>query len=172
MKMLPRFTRAAIATGLALLVASSDAAAGPMINPGQWHYAAQLTYKSGMLGGHSMHKEWNVCVSPAQAEHPTPLPQVPGVQCDKPTLTTVGKAIHTSMTCTTQTPQGIASSLHDDFTITPSDNRNKVTIDGTVHQSFTSPVVHIPDADLAVQTTGVRTGDCTAAAGAASTAAH
>ena len=139
-------------------------AATPTLQPGEWHYHADIHYRSGAIAAGDLHKDWSVCVKASDARLPTAMPATPGVQCDQPTLTAVGKAFHSTMTCTVQGQAGMTSTMHEDFLITPTDGQTRVTIDGTVHQSISGLPIAVPETVLDVHTTGVRSGDCAATA--------
>ena len=139
-------------------------AATPTLQPGEWQYHADIHYRSGVMATGDLHKDWSVCVTASDAQLPAAMPATPGVQCDKPTLTAVGKAFHSTMTCTVQGQAGMTSTMRENFLITPADGQRRVTIDGTVHQTISGLPVAVPDSVIDVHTTGVRTGDCAATA--------
>ena len=147
--------------GLAVMASLADAhAATPTLQPGEWHYHADIHYRSGVMAAGDLHKNWSVCVTTSDAQLPTAMPAAPGVQCDKPTLTAVGKVFRSTMTCTVQGQAGMTSTMRENFLITPADERTRVTIDGTVQQTISGLPVAVPDSLIDVHTTGVRTGDC------------
>ncbi len=153
-------------TRLALTVAVAVAASGvaaraatPVLAPGEWHYHSQVTYRSGMMNGRSMHNDWKVCVKPNDTQPPTPMPHAPGVHCDPPTLVVAAGAWHTTLSCTAET-HGMVTKMVDRFVITPSADKRKVVIDGTVHQSFSGGPVALPSSVMSLHTTGERVGPC------------
>ncbi len=152
------------ALGLSALAAVGIAHAGaPIIAPGQWSYQADIRYHSGMMRGGTLHKTWSSCVKPGDTQIPKVMPSTPGVHCDKPTLTVAGKTLHTAMRCTSTAANGFVSKIVESFAITPSADKRKIVMDGTVHQSFSGGPVALPAAVMSVHTTGVRTGGCSAA---------
>ena len=150
--------------GFGVLAAVAQAHAGdPIIAPGQWSYQADIHYHSGMMRGGALHKTWSSCVKPGDTRIPKVMPSAPGVRCDKPTLTVAGKTLNTAMRCTSTAANGFVSKIVENFAITPSADKRKIVMDGTVHQSFTGGPVALPAAVMRVHTTGVRTGRCSAA---------
>lgn len=151
---------------LALTAAGACSTAGAVeayLQPGRWHYHADIHYTAGAMSNGNLHKDWTRCVDAAEANRPpSGMPATPNVKCDKPTLNVVGKAYHTVITCTAQTANGMTSTIHDDFTFTPTDDHRKITIDGTVHQTITGLPVAIPPSVMTMHTVGVRTGECKA----------
>ncbi|MDE2296490.1 MAG: hypothetical protein KGL36_13690 [Gammaproteobacteria bacterium] len=148
---------------LAVMTSSVAArAATPVLAPGEWHYQSQVTYRSGMMNGRSMHSEWKVCVKPSDTQPPMPVPHTPGVHCDPPTLVVAAGAWHTSLSCTAES-HGLVTKMVDRFVITPSADKRKVMIDGTVHQSFSGSPVALPASVMSLHTTGERVGPCGAA---------
>ena len=134
-------------------------AATPVLAPGEWHYRSQMTYRSGMLNGRSMHRDWKVCVKPNDTQPPTPIPHTPGVHCEPPTLTVAGGAWHTTLKCTAHS-HSIVTTMVDEFVITPSADKHQVVIDGTVHQSFSGGPIALPSSVMSLHTTGERVGPC------------
>ncbi len=134
-------------------------AATPVLAPGEWHYESQVTYRSGMMNGRSMHNDWKVCVKPQDTQPPMPIPHAPGVHCDPPTLVVAGGAWHTTLSCTAES-QGMVTKMVDRFVITPSADNRRVVIDGTVHQSFSGGPVALPSSVMSLHTTGERVGPC------------
>ncbi len=154
------FTRLASTIAVAVVASSVAArAATPVLAPGEWHYRSRVTYQSGMMNGRSMHNEWRVCVKPNDTQPPTPIPHAPGVHCDPPTLVVTAGAWHTTLSCTAAS-HGMVTKMVDQFVITPSADKRKVTIDGTVHQSFTGGPVTLPPSVMSLHTSGERIGPC------------
>ena len=154
-----------LAPTLALAVVALGAVARgatPVLAPGEWHYHSQVTYQGGMMNGRSMHNDWKVCVKPNDTQPPMPVPHAPGVHCDPPTLVVTDGAWHTTLRCTAES-HGMVTKMVDQFVITPSADKRKVTIEGTVHQSFSGGPVALPSSVMSLRTTGERVGSCGAA---------
>lgn len=137
-------------------------AADPILAPGAWSYHADIHYQSGAMATGDLHRDWTVCVRPGETQLPTAMPKTPGLSCDKPSLTSMGRAFHVTMTCTARGQGNMSSTMREDFTITPSADKTKVSIDGSVHQSISGLPIAMPETVTTVLTTGERTGACTA----------
>lgn len=151
---------------LALAAPSALALANPPsthLQPGLWHFRYHSTVQ---MDGHTVPSTNLSAQRCLKDTDPAKLPLMPklppNIQCTAPTLRTSAKDYHVTMSCTASEPNGMVSHLDEDFAITPSDDGNQISFDGTVHQRITGSSMPIPAALVKISATGRHVGQCPA----------